>query len=220
MPLRPNQKRAKNIILILWICIFVNFITIFLDFQDYFSYKNSLKNSGIVFDLDNNWQYWIYLFRLLLNIVTAIFFIMWFRRAYFNLHLINTKNLAFSEGWAAGSWFLPPFTLLTRPYYIMKEIWLQTQLNIKEKKDIKKTILIEWWWAFWISYNLLDFFISLYLGNGNRPEKRFTGILLSFTREIMLIPASILVIILIRNISKFETELFTSRENLNPEEIL
>jgi len=102
----------------------------------------------------------------------------------------------------------------------MKEIWLQTQLNIKEKKDIKKTILIEWWWAFWISYNLLDFFISLYLGNGNRPEKRFTGILLSFTREIMLIPASILVIILIRNISKFETELFTSRENLNPEEIL
>ncbi len=50
---------------------------------------------------------------------------MWFRRAYFNLHQ-KVSYLSHSEGWAAGSWFVPIVNLY-RPYQIMKEIYVETK---------------------------------------------------------------------------------------------
>ena len=42
-------------------------------------------------------------------IVSAVTFIQWFRRAYYNLHLL-VPRLNREEGWAAGSWFVPSWT--------------------------------------------------------------------------------------------------------------
>jgi len=57
--------------------------------------------------------------------ISVITFIMWFRRAYFNLHQ-KVNHLSYSEGWAAGSWFVPIINLY-RPYQIMKEIYIETK---------------------------------------------------------------------------------------------
>ena len=43
---------------------------------------------------------------LIAYIISGITFIMWFRRAYFNLHQ-KVSWLNHSEGWAAGCWFVP-----------------------------------------------------------------------------------------------------------------
>ena len=61
----------------------------------------------------------IFITETLVYIVSGIMFIRWFRRAYFNLHIV-VNNLSFSEGWAAGYWFIP-FANFNRPYRIMKK---------------------------------------------------------------------------------------------------
>lgn len=82
-----------------------------------------------------------------LYISYMILFIMWFRRAYFNLHQ-KFDYLQLSEGWAAGAWFVP-FLNLFRPYVIMKEM-VEESANYLRKVGVDvgskaKNILIPWW---------------------------------------------------------------------------
>lgn len=87
-----------------------------------------------------------------MNITVAILFIQWFRRAYYNLHQIS-GNLSYSEGWAAGAWFVP-FMNLGRPCTIMKEM-----VSVSESKLIEANLISEdasrkrnvgLWWTLWL----------------------------------------------------------------------
>lgn len=84
---------------------------------------------------------------LVCMIALLIFFISWFRRAYFNLHQ-KLKHLNHSEGWAAGAWFVP-FLNLYRPYQIAKEIFEESIFYLRTKgiqiSDNKNGLLISWW---------------------------------------------------------------------------
>lgn len=94
---------------------------------------------------------------LAILIITAVIFIQWFRRAYYNLHLIS-KGLNFTEGWAAGAWFVPIVNLY-RPYHIMKELYEHTKVMLKDSNpsimDTLKMSKVGLWWFFWIVSNIL-----------------------------------------------------------------
>ncbi|MCE7055046.1 DUF4328 domain-containing protein [Algoriphagus sp. AGSA1] len=88
-----------------------------------------------------------YIFRCL----GAVAFLLWFRRAYFNLHQ-KSKALNYDEGWAVGAWFVPILNLF-RPYKIMKELyaessfWLKTN-GIKVNGEAGQYVLP--WWLLWV----------------------------------------------------------------------
>lgn len=90
-------------------------------------------------------------FSLLSFIVIALFIgsyialIMWLRRAYYNLHQLPGINPEYSDGWAAGAWFVP-FINFVRPFTIMREVWQDTQLAALGRVAEPATIL-GWWWA-------------------------------------------------------------------------
>jgi hypothetical protein len=93
-------------------------------------------------------------FFLLLNIAIVVFFIQWFRRSYNNLHKLGIKDLSYTEGWAAGAWFVPIVNLF-RPFIIMNEIWVVTQQvytssDEELSKEEKSLYLVNIWWSFWI----------------------------------------------------------------------
>ena len=90
--------------------------------------------------------------QLILYLVTAIFFIMWFRRAYNNLFICGVQSLPYREGWAAGGWFVPIISLYY-PYKIMLNIWFGTQSATRktgERYEFEENANIGWWWAFWM----------------------------------------------------------------------
>jgi hypothetical protein len=101
----------------------------------------------------------ISLILIIANIISAITFIMWFRRAYYNLHQ-HINYLQYSEGWAAGSWFVPIVNLY-RPYRIMRELYVETahlmrRHEMSDKVRYTDKYLI-WWWVLWI--------VSGFIGN-------------------------------------------------------
>jgi ethanolamine transporter EutH len=139
-------------------------------------------------------------------VVSCIVFIRWFRRAYYNLHQLM-DNLSFSEGMAAGAWFIP-FVNLYRPYQIFKEMFVQTKkvlINHDKLGNNKLSlVLLRTWWFLWVITAIIgniQFRMSL--------DSEGLGDLLSLTKlgmfvNVISIPLGFLAVGVVRSYSKVE----------------
>jgi Domain of unknown function (DUF4328) len=158
--LKPNQDRAKYAIVLIIIIAILEFLALFAE-----AFQNSILQKYLIgkevdiktSTLSDNIVQILAIITLVCYVVSAVTFIMWFRRAYYNLHL-RVENLSHYEGAAATSWFIP-FINFARPYIIMKELYERSTELLKQKDlyiDSKiNTNYIPIWWALWILNNVL-----------------------------------------------------------------
>ena len=115
-----NTGRSKAIYYIMLGVIFLDVLHLTSQFLQY---QLLTTNGGVFSEAEaqaNNLRVQLVaILVLIIRLASIIVFIMWFRRAYNNLHKIGVPHLEFSEGWGAGAWFVP-FINLARPYTIMK----------------------------------------------------------------------------------------------------
>lgn len=159
-----NNKRAKlamtmiGIVLIVQLLLIVNQITLALFLQN-IDVDQGLDQEGILaLETINMNTSVVALLWLTTYLISSITFIMWFRRAYYNLHQL-VPYLRFSEGWAAGSWFVP-FLNLVRPFQILRELFDESN-ELLEKHYGNKEIfasgqLIGVYWIGFILYYVVD----------------------------------------------------------------
>lgn len=132
--LKPNGQRAKNAITLIWIVLVLEIVSLI---SGYFQYDllQTIANGGEISTETANTNDTIVeiigIIYLIAYIISGVTFILWFRRAYFNLHL-RVNHLSQTEGWAAGSWFVPIVSLY-RPYQIMKELYHETRKLLSKK---------------------------------------------------------------------------------------
>jgi Domain of unknown function (DUF4328) len=153
--LKPNEQRSQNAILLIWIALAMNCISLVSSYFQYDLLQTAANGGEISTEFatsNDNREQAIGIIQIIVFVVSAITFIQWFRRAYFNLHL-RVNRLSHSEGWAAGCWFMPIVNLF-RPYQIMKELFQETQLFLKRNEVHTSEHLampsLSLWWAFWI----------------------------------------------------------------------
>jgi len=211
--LRPNGQRANNAITLIWIVLIFEIVSFFSSYLQ-INLLDSFSNGDFVSEDEANAndlrEQIIAIFYLLASIISAVTFILWFRRAYFNLHL-KTNHLSHSEGWAAGSWFVPIISLY-RPYQIMKEIYERTS-QLLHSKEIKfnqsfSTSALGWWWSLWILSNVLGqitFRLSM------RAESIDELTVLTFANmisNVVGIPLALITIKIIKDYADIEVLLF------------
>ena len=165
--LKPNEQRSQNAILLIWIALVMNIISLV---SSYFQYDllqiaaNGGEISAESVTSNDNREQAIGIIQIIVFVVSAITFIQWFRRAYFNLHL-RVNHLSHSEGWAAGCWFMPIVNLF-RPYQIMKELFQETHLFLKRNEVHANEHLsissLSLWWTFWIIDRFFGQFVFKY----------------------------------------------------------
>lgn len=171
--LRENSNRAKLLVLFLWLTIVsevLSIISSYFQFSVIEDFFNDYDIKDTDFEFADNLNGIVTVVYFIILILSIIFFIQWFRRAYFNLHLL-LQDLKFTEGWASGAWFVP-FLNLFRPVEIMKELYLRTSQILTEKNvrfDNKKNV-INIWWAFWIISGVISNFIFRYSLNSTTLE--------------------------------------------------
>ena len=153
--LKPNEQRSQNAILLIWIALAMNCISLISSYFQYDLLQTAANGGEISTEYatsNDDREQAIGIIQLIVFVVSAITFIQWFRRAYFNLHL-RVNHLSHSEGWAAGCWFVPIVNLF-RPYQIMKELFQETQLFLKRNEVHTREHLsmpsLSLWWTFWI----------------------------------------------------------------------
>lgn len=154
MYLKPNQDRAKLAIVIIYIILFVSIAFALSNYSQLDLLENAEKGIYNFEDASANdtRQQFIAILLVLLNIVSAVTFIMWFRRAYHNLQLAG-ESTKYDHGWAAGAWFIPILNFF-RPYEIMKELFVKSNYKINSalggQGDQNYKVKIGLWWAIWI----------------------------------------------------------------------
>jgi hypothetical protein len=85
--------------------------------------------------------------------VTAVWWLMWFHRAYGNLRLMGTKEADHSPGWAVGYWFVPVMNLF-RPHQLTKELWLRSK-TLNTLESLPPVPIITLWWYLYVLSGLL-----------------------------------------------------------------
>ena len=120
--LRDNTARAKQAISIFWIMLGFTILNMFSLGWQYYLLIDVQANPGSI-DMEmlrasDTIRTVVTVVNFIMLVVSMILFIMWFRRAYYNLHCLSWHNARHSEGWAAGSWFIPILSLFW-PYQIM-----------------------------------------------------------------------------------------------------
>ncbi|MBB1139013.1 DUF4328 domain-containing protein [Myroides sp. WP-1] len=219
--LKPNEQRAKNAIILIWIMLILEVISLI---SGYFQYDllQVVANGGEISieraNANDTREQIIGLLYLITYIISAVTFIQWFRRAYYNLHQ-RVSNLSHSEGWAAGSWFVPILCLF-RPYQIMQELYVETKaLLIKKEITFNlnlSTGLLGSWWLLWIASNLLGQFVFRYTQNAETIDELTTSTLIGMVTNLLGIPLALVTIKVISNYAKVEPLLLkTEEEPLN-----
>jgi len=162
---------------------------------------------------------------LIVSIISAVTFIQWFRRAYFNLHSL-VPNLTYTEGWAAGSWFVPVIGFF-RPYQIMVELYNKTIARLVERKlfDNQSFDLsfVKVWWALWIIVSIIGRVVYKYISEAETLEKFIDCTVFSIVESLLYIPLSLITIKVIKVYSNFENILLndvTIEANSNVDSVI
>lgn len=207
--LRPNEQRAKNALTLLWIMLGLEIISLISSGLQY-NLLSQISDFGSLTpeeaDANDTREGIIGIMYLIAYIISVVTFIMWFRRAYYNLHL-RAKNLSYSDDWAAGSWFVP-FMNLVRPYKIMKELYERT-IDLYRKNGVKlnfelNSSIVGWWWTFWIVSNIIGNITFRITNSADTVDELLTATTFSIFNYLLGIPLALLAIRVIKDYAKAE----------------
>jgi hypothetical protein len=206
--MRENTARSKNLELFILLNLCLDALNIIINNVMLFFLSDNPDTYNTVYVMSNYLSY----VEIALTIATATFFIMWFRRAYFNLHEIGVGGLRYSETMARNAWFIP-FTNLIVPLRIMQDIWIETQRAIFKQNQYKENKKISAWWFAWIVQVIASrIFSSMYRRAETIEainEANYVGTFMC----AMKILCGILLISILRDLRSYETTLYDSRTN-------
>lgn len=141
--IRDNSSRAQGA---LYTFIGLGFLLVgsaLFDFIYSFVFStDTTSTQAVVFE---TLQGLLVLMNLGLLLLSAVYFILWARRAYYNLGALGV-GMDYMDGWVVGAWFVP-FIGLYRPYSIMREIWQKTQ-HLGYGSVTSHGLLRAWWLLF------------------------------------------------------------------------
>jgi hypothetical protein len=229
--IRPNEKRARTAILMIWVVLALEIISFLSSYLQYdllisLSSGSSISNSEI--NANDIRERIIVILYFGVYLTSCITFIRWFRRAYFNLQL-KTDYLSSSDNWVALSWFIP-FICLYKPYQIMKEMYTKTNEILFEETNQTKAITtsyLGWWWGLWIISNIIGQVVFRTTLNNDSIDSLTNGTSASMVGNVIGLPLSLITVKVIKDYSDIEhflievkgDKMITSTEStyLNPE---
>ena len=216
MELKPNAERAKIAIVLISLVSIIQIISILFDFLQIVLLKNPFS---IIEAEENDFrQQVIGILLVVFYIISVVTFILWFRRAYFNLHT-KANNLEYTEGWAAGSWFIPIVNLF-RPYRIMNELYLETQKILSQSNPKYKTIVstqfVGIWWTLWIISHIINNISNKIALKAKTIEDLSTSSFVSILASTTSIILAAITIKVIYDYSKIEIDFYNIKEDEMP----
>ena len=208
--LKPNEKRAEAVTILIWIVLICEVgllvagtlrLNLFLKISHGYAISSGV---ALVSDLSRK----IFaILRFFAYVISAIMFLMWFYRAYYNLHQ-RVEELSYKQGWAIASW-LVPIVSLYMPYQIMKELYVETKKILLKKGIINEdgiflNFLIPWWTLVIIQYIVSLVFNSI-AKKAQTVDELITATVMSIILHIIGILISLVTIKVVKDYSKMET---------------
>ena len=163
--LRPNTQRATQALVAFYVVI-GTYLALILSCGVELYFLHLIEN-GTLPDLDlvtvvDKVHAGLSVVVTLCMVVCGVFFIRWFRRAYFNLHQLPLR-MKHSESWALWCWLIP-FVNLVSPYRLMREMHRKSEHLLRGHPRAEgllgKYENVNLWWGLWLAYGLLSQILS------------------------------------------------------------
>ena len=143
LPLRRPARRAR---VGLWLSILLALASAAANLGDTRLAKDLAGDGASSGDL----YLWVGLVQAAWFLVTAGYWLAWFRRAYRNLPALGARRLRYRPWWAVAAWLLPVFSLF-RPKQVLNDIWRASdpELPLDRPDAWRKRPVVEllgWWW--------------------------------------------------------------------------
>ena len=195
IPILDNSERARRTILFFWVLlgtyILVTLVSLLVLVTGTQTADES-NQAGLVtmaFGLS-------FVLMLGVHLAVVVVYIQWFRRAYHNLQKAGHRT-EMTEGWAAGSWFVP-FANMVLPYRIMKEIWYKTQVESTQTPE--GHTIVRTWWLMFLGGNIASRVLDKLADEDNLSEVAFYAIVSSGIHIIGIL----LAVRVVRKVAGFE----------------
>jgi hypothetical protein len=155
--------------------------------------------------------------QLVARFTAFIVFLIWFYRAHRNLQALGIRRGRYSSPWTVLL-FLVPILNLYYAYDLVKELWRQSSPDLGFSDDFlkqhaftlehypSKTALIGSWWGFTIASLLAARFSLMIISQGPGISDRITGTWIDLTSDALAVVASILLILIVKNIDARQEE--------------
>ena len=206
--LKPNGQRAKNAITLIWIVLALEIVSLISGYFQYDLLQTAANGGEISTETANandTREQIIGIVYLIAFVISAVTFIQWFRRAYFNLHQ-RVNHLSQTEGWAAGSWFVPIVSLY-RPYQIKKELYQETKALLTKNglnNENISTSSLGWWWTLWVISSFLGQFVFRYSMKAESIDELTISTVASMIENVVGIPLALITIKVIKDYANVE----------------
>lgn len=154
----------------------------------------------------------------------------WFFRAYRNLGRRGTVSLRYKPGWAVGAWFVP-ILQLWRPKQIANDIWRASPADAEISSEAWHSrpvaAIVHWWWGLLLTAGFLGNVAARVILSNDEPlltrgdvtdalERERSGYSIDAFSSLLAIAAAILLIIVIRRITRAQTEASTRPQPAPP----
>lgn len=215
--MKPNEQRAKTAIFLIGIVLALEVISLLSDFLQYDLIQKMISGTTVSYSeatMNDSRQQIIGIVYFIAYIISGITFIMWFRRAYFNLHQ-KVGYLSRSEGMAAGAWFIP-FLNWFVPYTIMRELYVESARLLRKDNESRSfqlnTSYIVIWWTLWIISSLISQFVFRFTMDAQSLDELKFSTEASMIGSFVGIPLAIITIKVVKDYSAIEHLLLSLKE--------
>ncbi len=200
--IRPNEHRARIAQTLIWIVMALNILSVYSSYLQYNllnAFQNNEEISDLMISTNDYREQGIAILYLIAFIISSITFIQWFRRAYYNLGTFTSTDN--TEGWAAGSWFVPVISIF-RPYQMMKEMNDKTIGFLKTKitdciEDNSQLIGI--WWGIWVISNYIGKYVTKYAFKDDSVETLINATVADMVLSLIGIPLAFVTVKMIKS---------------------
>lgn len=206
MYLRPNQQRGKTAILFLWIMLGLEILNMVSSYMQ-INLLNSVNITEEAAEANDNREAIVGFLYAVGLLATAVVFLRWFRRAYFNLRL-KVQVLNEPDSWTLWAWIVPILSLF-KPYQLMKEMYVKTRQYLEEKQVPVPfqygTEYVGWWWTLWIVSALVQNIESPFFLETENVQEMISASYIGMISGLIGIPLCFLAIKVIRDYARMET---------------
>lgn len=211
-PFSSAHSLAELLIILLAICASFDVVAIAIG-----AYQVTLLSRAADLITNNDTPPIIGTLQLLARFTASIVFLIWFYQAHQNLQALGIRRGRYSSPWIVFL-FLVPILNLYYAYDLVKELWRQSSPDLGFSDDFlkqhaftlehypSKTALVGLWWGFTIASVLVARISLTIISHGPGISDRITGTWMDLISDGFAVVASILLILLVKNIDARQEE--------------
>jgi hypothetical protein len=140
-------------------------------------------------------------------IAAGVVFLVWLRRARHNAEILCLADHRKVHGWVIGAWICPVANLWF-PFMIMDDVYRASRptnpTNLTDLRTVPGSPVLETWWTLWLAVTLANV-VGIFMGRGVTADSFRTVAIFSTISTALLIGAAVMIIIVMREISRWQT---------------